>query len=897
MLISCARCGVTPSACTSRWAPLIRAVAIALAFGLTSPILAGEPAVNTAPVLDAGRSPALGSVAQDAGPPVGAVGTPVSSLVDFASPAGQVDNVTEVDADALLGIAVVTAGAADGTWFYSLDNGANWSALGAVAHAFARLLAADADTRLYFQPNPDFHGILGNALAFRAWDRTGGANGDLADTTSNGGATPYSEETDTASLTVVAATSGVAGAVNVTLYDSVVSLATNLTQHFVFANPSNGLAVVVAVTMTPYSSVTNNPSFSLLDVEGGVPTRVAVESGTGGGDGNWMDAIEGVDFSASLLSVSNGIVTNSIRFGIAGLGIRPEGGPILWTSPATTRSFFHDSESLAALDTGTARIADTAYSATLRITDGDNRLQLSNNGELSGQSLVVMATFIEGAGGPIVTLHPSDQPVCEGDGAVLAADAVGDPPPAVQWQVQTNGGSVFADVPDATNATLAFTPAAIDSGSLYRAVFTNVVGSATTDVASLSIIPLPTALITLGATSVAPYSATNTAGAPAGMAGYAWTIDNGVITSGTTSQTVTYTAGLAGQVTLGVTFSNAVGCAATASTNVPIGPFTGATGGAGVYVSDDAHVILKYDTNGVGSLFAVADLNYPTDVVFDRAGNLYTANYDDGTVTRFDTNGNGSIFAADLQSPFGLALDGYGNLFVSEHEAHRIVKIDTNGDDSVFADANLVYPADLAFDRAGYLYVANSDDGSIWKFGTNGVGAVFADGFSQPYGLAFDATGNLFVADTGEATIEKIDPEGNVANFATDVADPVGLAFDVAGDLHATSGPSVWKFTPDGDRTEFADAGLTFAEFVAIWPLPSQAIPIRPADFSSPTLTGGQVEFAIGGSSGANYVTQVATNLLDPDWIPLATNAAPYLFIDTNAASFGQRYYRALDAR
>src|SRR5207248_1169110 len=66
-------------------------------------------AVNDAPVLDASKSPALTAVNEDAGAPVGAVGTLVSSLVDFASPAGQVDNVTDADGGALLGIAVTAA--------------------------------------------------------------------------------------------------------------------------------------------------------------------------------------------------------------------------------------------------------------------------------------------------------------------------------------------------------------------------------------------------------------------------------------------------------------------------------------------------------------------------------------------------------------------------------------------------------------------------------------------------------------------------------------------------------------------------------------------------------------------------------------------------------------------
>src|SRR5437867_1096785 len=159
-------------------------------------------AVNDAPVLDVSKSPALAAENEDAPAPVGAVGTLVSSLVDFATPAGQADNVTDVDSGALLGIAITATDSGNGSWFYSLDNGTIWNGLGALTGASARLLAADADNRLYFKPNADFNGTIASALTFRAWDRSSGTDGGTADTTSNGGTTAYSTATDTASLII-----------------------------------------------------------------------------------------------------------------------------------------------------------------------------------------------------------------------------------------------------------------------------------------------------------------------------------------------------------------------------------------------------------------------------------------------------------------------------------------------------------------------------------------------------------------------------------------------------------------------------------------------------------------------------------------------------------------------
>jgi hypothetical protein len=159
--------------------------------------------INDAPVLDASKSPVLLPIGKNSPLPVGAVGTSVSSLVDYLSPPGQLDNVVDPDASALLGIAVVAASATNGIWYYSIDNGGSWNLLGFVNNSAARLLTAAAGSRLYFHPSVDFTGTLATAITFRAWDRTTGNNGAGADTTVNGDASAFSAATDTASLEVV----------------------------------------------------------------------------------------------------------------------------------------------------------------------------------------------------------------------------------------------------------------------------------------------------------------------------------------------------------------------------------------------------------------------------------------------------------------------------------------------------------------------------------------------------------------------------------------------------------------------------------------------------------------------------------------------------------------------
>ena len=125
--------------------------------------------VNDAPVLNTNSLPALGPIAEDAGVPVGQVGTLVSSLIDTGGP---LNNFSDIDGD-LPGIAITGTNLQGGALWYSTDDGATWLDVGAVSETEPQLLAADANTRVYFQPAADFNGTISDVITMRAWDRTG----------------------------------------------------------------------------------------------------------------------------------------------------------------------------------------------------------------------------------------------------------------------------------------------------------------------------------------------------------------------------------------------------------------------------------------------------------------------------------------------------------------------------------------------------------------------------------------------------------------------------------------------------------------------------------------------------------------------------------------------------
>jgi hypothetical protein len=97
---------------------------------------------------------------------------------------------------------------------------------------------------------------------------------------------------------------------------------------------------------------------------------------------------------------------------------------------------------------------------------------------------------------PAITTQPQNQTVYVGDAASFSAAASGDPAPSLQWQVSTDSGATWTDITGATASPLTFTASFDQNGNLYRVVFTNVEGSATSDAAILTVSKIP-ATVTL----------------------------------------------------------------------------------------------------------------------------------------------------------------------------------------------------------------------------------------------------------------------------------------------------------------------------------------------------------------------------------------------------------------
>ena len=128
-------------------------------------------------------------------------------------------------------------------------------------------------------------------------------------------------------------------------------------------------------------------------------------------------------------------------------------------------------------------------------TSGGTNVHTNNTGyaELASTFEAVLSVPLA------VTLDPVSQTVTLGSTATFSAAATGLPPPAVTWQISTNGGSTWITVAGWTETTETAPLTPFENGWKVRAIFTNSSGSVATNPATIAVTP-PTTTVVLPST-------------------------------------------------------------------------------------------------------------------------------------------------------------------------------------------------------------------------------------------------------------------------------------------------------------------------------------------------------------------------------------------------------------
>ena len=151
----------------------------------------------------------------------------------------------------------------------------------------------------------------------------------------------------------------------------------------------------------------------------------------------------------------------------------PGGSVNLTSSSATGNQWYVNGNSINGA-------TNQVYTAT---SGGAYTVIVSASGCSSLPSLSVTVTMNSP---PAVTVNPANQTVSSS--ATFTATATGTPTPTVQWQVSTDGGATFTNIPGATSTTLTVTLTPTQSGYKYRAVFTNTCGTTMTTAATATVL-------------------------------------------------------------------------------------------------------------------------------------------------------------------------------------------------------------------------------------------------------------------------------------------------------------------------------------------------------------------------------------------------------------------------
>jgi hypothetical protein len=224
-----------------------------------------------------------------------------------------------------------------------------------------------------------------------------------------------------------------------------------------------------------------------------------------------------------------------------------------------------------------------SYSFTADSTENGHRYRAvftNAAGSATSNAVALSVSVLDAA--PVVTTEPANLGVQAGGTATFTVAATANPAADVQWQLSTDGGGTWGTVSGATSASYVFVATAGQNAYEYRAVFTNIAGSATTSPATLTVASANTApAVTAqpsGQTVVSGANATFTAAAsgnPAPTVQWQVSTDGGNTwnnASGATSTSYTFSAtiGESGNQYRAV-FTNTAGNATTSPATLTVG--------------------------------------------------------------------------------------------------------------------------------------------------------------------------------------------------------------------------------------------------------------------------------------------------------------------------------------
>ena len=186
----------------------------------------------------------------------------------------------------------------------------------------------------------------------------------------------------------------------------------------------------------------------------------------------------------------------------------------------------------------------------------------------------------------------------------------------------------------------------------------------------------------------------------------------------------------------------------------------------------------------------------------DNQGNVYAVNFSEqGTIGFVDGSGQGKVAHRLPEGSVGngIRFDRAGNMFIADYPQHNVLKIDAKtGELSVFAhEAKMNQPNDLAIDADGNLYASDpnwgASTGQLWRISNQGKVSLLRGNMGTTNGIEVSPDGKkLYVNESVQRNVWQFDlsKDGKISNqrllrkFEDHGFD--GMRCDVKGNLYVT---------------------------------------------------------------------------------------------------------------
>lgn len=253
---------------------------------------------------------------------------------------------------------------------------------------------------------------------------------------------------------------------------------------------------------------------------------------------------------------------------------------------------------------------------------------------------------------------------------------------------------------------------------------------------------------------------------------------------------------------------------------------------------------------GDGGQATSAEVNQPTWATLDSAGNLYIADNSNNRIRKMTPSGaistiagngtagfqgdGGAATSAELNGPSGVAVDAAGNVYIADSLNNRVREVSAStgnistiagtgtagysGDGAAATSAKLNSPSRIATDSSANIYIADTNNnrvrkvtastGVITTVAGNGTAGYSGDGaaatsamINGPRGIAVDNAGNIYIADANNNRIREVAAStGFISTFAgngtagfsgdggpatsAELNGPFGVGLDSAGNVY-----------------------------------------------------------------------------------------------------------------